>query len=926
MIKNIRIFKIPFYTFIFVSSIGVSIIAVFLLLATTSLVNHARNVHDFNSDTFKEGVARRINSIEEVVHGMRALFDASNQVDSDEFRLLSKGVLGRHSYMLATMYLPVVPHDRKNAFESDMHENGFITFAIKERVEGRLQEVSKRVRYLPVLYKEPFSPRNAKQLGLDFLNNENLEPVINRAISSSLAAYTGLDPFNTGRKEFIVFKAVYAGKDTPATIEERRRTANGIIAVQIDVEKLLDVNTLVEDARISFYFDEKEEESFLFQSGLRHEDGLVISRFVNTHEIRSEDRTFYIDIDKPLYYRNINMFVVLGAASTGLLISFLLLMQVYNFSLRNEDLQKRNKQIEAVVDERTHELAMEKEYAQTTLEAICDAVIATDANARVEYINPIAERMVGLDEHEVLGRHVSEVFPLVEEVSRKQITDLASRCLLEKEIVRVSEHALLINRHGNEYAVESTAAPLYGRDGEISGVVLVSHDVSESRSMAKRMLYQATHDALTGLPNRTLLMDRTSQIISRVPWNKKIVAVLFFDLDRFKHVNDTLGHDVGDELLIQVAARLKTKVRQGDMVSRLGGDEFVVVLGDVADLNDVYEVADKIIAAFEQPFELENEEFFVSSSFGISLAPRDGQDVLDLMKKADTAMYRAKAMGKNNFIFYNDDMGREEAHSLNVETELRRAVERNEFVLYYQPQVDANTGKIVGAEALVRWQHPKRGLLMPIEFISVAEETGIVVPMGRWVIAEACRQTKAWLEQGLFTRVSVNIAALQFNRGCLIQDVKDALRLTGLHPHHLELEITESTLASDSEASMKTLNQLNEMGIRISIDDFGTGYSSLAYLKRFPLSELKVDRCFVKDIIDDQDDAAICAAVIAMAHNLNLKVVAEGVENLDQLEFLRQHQCDLIQGYLYSPPVPADAFVALLAEQQPSESQTTVLT
>ena len=457
-------------------------------------------------------------------------------------------------------------------------------------------------------------------------------------------------------------------------------------------------------------------------------------------------------------------------------------------------------------------------------------------------------------------------------------------------------------------------APIVDDNNTISGSVLVFHDVSKARQMAQQMTYQATHDALTDLPNRMLLMDRLEQALSRAPWNRKSVAVLFLDLDRFKIVNDTLGHDIGDELLCQVAERMKDCVRNGDTISRLGGDEFVIVLTDLAAAEDANHVAEKVIDAFSRSFNLNDKEFYITTSIGVSMFPDHGEDPSTLMKNADIAMYQAKSSGRNNFLIYDEKMNSAGDQRLSLETDLRQALEKGELELYYQPQVNLETGEINSAEALLRWNHSSQGLISPMNFIPIAEETGLIIPIGQWVMEEACRQAKTWQSEGRKPiRIAVNIAHRQFVSGSLMLDVKRALNKSGLDPCYLELELTEGILAEDSHNAIATLDELKKMGIKLSIDDFGTGYSSFAYLKRFPLNALKVDRCFVKDITQDKDDAAICSAIIAMAHNLNLSVVAEGVEDEEQLAFLKKHDCDYVQGFYYSRPITAEDFFRLLS-------------
>lgn len=430
------------------------------------------------------------------------------------------------------------------------------------------------------------------------------------------------------------------------------------------------------------------------------------------------------------------------------------------------------------------------------------------------------------------------------------------------------------------------------------------------RKRSEQHIHQlANYDRLTKLPNRDLCQDRLRQSIAQASRQNTLVAVLFFDLDRFKVINETLGHGLGDQLLQHVAQRMKSSLRETDTVGRLGGDEFVVILTGLTDTSDAARVAQNILNTLVRPITLNDHEVFVTTSIGISLYPNDATDVEALIQNADAAMYRAKEQGRNHYQFYTLDMNAKALERLNLENDLRHALERDEFLLHYQPLLDLSSHQIVGFEALLRWDHTDHGFISPVDFIPIAEETGLIMPIGEWVLDAACRQAKLWQDQGFGNaNIAVNLSNRQFAQENMLETVTKALDGAGLGPEHLELEITESCVMENPDEAIVVLRQLNDMGIRISIDDFGTGYSSLSYLKRFPLDTLKIDRSFVNDITDDQDGAAIVEAILAMAHSLRLKVVAEGVETREQMAFLEAHNCDIIQGYLLSKPLsPADA-------------------
>ncbi len=427
---------------------------------------------------------------------------------------------------------------------------------------------------------------------------------------------------------------------------------------------------------------------------------------------------------------------------------------------------------------------------------------------------------------------------------------------------------------------------------------------------------RATHyDTLTNLPNRLLFLDRLTQELAHAQRDNQLVAVISVNLDRFRQVNDSFGHPVGDQLLQVAAERLKGHVRVGDTLARTGGDDFCFVLTGVNAAHHAGEIAQKILDSFaHSPIPVGDNEIFVTASIGISLYPFDGVDAATLIRNADTALHHAKSEGRNSFQYYAAQMNAAAWRRLTLETELRRALERGEFVLHYQPRIDFTSGKINGMEALLRWQHAERGLVSPGEFIPLLEETGLIVPVGEWVLRTACRQARAWQELGTSTRIAVNLSALQFRQPDLAGVILDILKENGLDPGLglLELELTESLLMNNADKTLATLNALHEKGIGFSIDDFGTGYSSLSYLKRFPIDSLKIDQSFVRDLAHDLDDAAIVGAIIALGHALGLKVVAEGVETMKQLARLREMGCDEAQGYLFSRPIPAGKMTQLL--------------
>jgi diguanylate cyclase (GGDEF)-like protein len=474
--------------------------------------------------------------------------------------------------------------------------------------------------------------------------------------------------------------------------------------------------------------------------------------------------------------------------------------------------------------------------------------------------------------------------------------------------------------------IEDSIAPIRDRDGQAEGAVIVFRDVSVAKAMAQEIAHTAEHDVLTGLPNRVLLNDRISQAIAAAKRHSKQLAVLFLDIDGFKHINDSLGHPVGDKLLRSISQRLLECVRGGDTVSRQGGDEFVVLLSELTQPRGAAIMAGRMLQAVAASHSVDVHELHVTASIGVSVYPDDGLNAETLIKNADTAMYQAKENGRQSYQFFTPSMNARAVERQSIEECLRRALERQEFELHYQPKIDMQTGAITGAEALLRWTHPVRGRVPPADFIPIAEDCGLIVPIGNWVLRNACEQARAWAVAGLpAISMAVNVSAMEFRNVGFLEGLFRVLGESGLDPRLLELELTESVLMKRVEATAAILHAVRSSGVKVALDDFGTGYSSLSYLRRFPLDSLKIDRSFVQQLVGGSDEAAIVTAVISMARSLRLRVVAEGVETLQELEFLCAHQCDEVQGYYFSRPVPAAQFAQLLGTGIPTAARAALL-
>jgi diguanylate cyclase (GGDEF)-like protein/PAS domain S-box-containing protein len=546
----------------------------------------------------------------------------------------------------------------------------------------------------------------------------------------------------------------------------------------------------------------------------------------------------------------------------------------------------------------------------TVLEHIADGVMVIELNGKIIAINPAFTQITGYTQAEAVGQHSNLTRSNLHEPEFYESLwrDLAETGFWRGEIWNT-------RKNGEVYLEWLTVSAVRDDDGHVTHYVAVFSDITRAKEAQAKLDHLAHHDPLTALPNRLLFQDRLQHALAQAQRNKTQLAVLFIDLDRFKNVNDTLGHHVGDELLKQVAKALSGSLREGDTLARLGGDEFIVLLENIDGEFSAGHVAGKLVSMFEQPFTVNDYELFVTCSVGVSLYPQDASDLNMLIRNADVAMYQAKARGRNNYQFYSPSMTGEGVERLRIEAMLRRSIDKGEIFLHYQPQVEIDSGRLIGVEALVRWQNPELGMVPPVRFIPLAEDIGFISQLGKWVLAEACRQMVRWQEQGLVVpKLAVNLSVRQFERGSIAGMVETVLRETGLEPHRLQLEVTESVIMNTGD-TLQCINDLREIGVGLAIDDFGTGYSSLAYLKQLPVQTLKIDRSFIKDISTDANDEAITVAIIQLGKSLNLSVIAEGVETAEQAAFLLRHGCNRAQGYYYSKPAPASELLAQWGRQ-----------
>jgi len=636
-------------------------------------------------------------------------------------------------------------------------------------------------------------------------------------------------------------------------------------------------------------------------------------------------RTVIIDLEMPegfarfeeLFYAAPHIpILILSGTETECIARQAVEQGAHDYMLKNQLEEFRLKRVvRSMIELRAKEEAaiQQQERADVILSCTGDAVLISDAAGFVRHLNEPAETLTGWTGREALGRSLGEVFQTVDATSRQAVGDPLATAPAQKKHVSLCSNCVLVQRNGFEVAIEGSAA--YTRDpmGNKTGAIFIFNDISAARAKSLELSHLAQHDFLTDLPNRVLLNDRITQAIAFAARYSKQLAVMFVDLDDFKKINDSLGHTSGDKLLQSVASRLVACIRRSDTVSRLGGDEFVVLLSQVEHAEDAAFISKKILSSLAEPFSVDKTHLDINASIGVSTYPDDGQDAETLIHKADTAMYAAKKLGRNNCQFFRADMQARFLERQILEGSLRFALSRNEFTLHYQPKIDLKTGEISGVEALLRWRHPTRGMIPPAQFVPIAEESGLIVPIGQWVLVQACRQARAWKDAGLPpVRMAVNVSAAEFMAKDFLSGVRAALISTGVDPHNLELELTETVLMRDAESAVRILHALKAIGVQLAVDDFGIGYSSFSYLQRFPLDALKIDRTFINEISAAGESATILSAMIDIGLSLKHRVIAEGVETPDQLHFLQKKGCSEGQGYLFCHPIIADKFAEFL--------------
>ena len=900
-----------------------------LIVTSVLAVGIFRLEHETENFNFEQRAEARIAAVTrsfsdamDALYTVNLLFAASNDVTRDEFDSFALPLTARYPYVQALVFQRFVAGDQRAAFEAN-RRTVFPTFQITERGHAGLTEAAARALYLVDDFIAPMAG-NEVILGYDAWSYPPQREMIQRAIDTGLptVSFVGRLLQNKGStRGIVIVMPVYRKGGTSTDPAMRRRAVIGVTEVVIDIGQLIGRNLkaagLLDTPGIALKvlgMGAGNVAVVSYGSG-SVAPGAEASRWLLGRATLSESRWF--DVAGERWQVSVSaglssMANYPGSIATLIFGTLLSLMAAAYIQAR----EVRSERVERLVQERTADLKRTSDALRLhrrASESSANAVIiisATGPDYPIAYVNPAFERMSGYGAEEMLGR---TVFALNNaETDQPAIQELRSAIRERRE-----GHTLLRHFHkdGRVMFSDMYIAPVNNESGDTEHFVVSQYDVTMAKAYEAELEHRAKYDTLTGLANRSLLHDRLERAIAFARARSDPVWAIIVDLDHFKFVNDTLGHQAGDEMLRVLAPRIASVLRQTDTVARIGGDEFVLILTNGDGERQVAAQVQVVMDAIAEPMTIQGHPFVVTCSAGVAVYPADGSDTETLIKHAEIAMYRAKERGRNVIQFYASKMNDRALERLALEGALRNALERNEFALHYQPQVHLASGRIVGMEALIRWHHPQFGKVRPDRFIGLAEDTGLIVPIGAWVLRTACAQNMAWQRAGFGQlRVAVNLSARQFAQQGLAQSVSGILDETGLPPACLEIELTESLVMGDIDQAIGTMRELKKLGVHLSIDDFGTGYSSLSYLKRFPIDVLKIDQSFVRDITVHPDDAAMVGGIILLAHSLNLRVIAEGVETEEQLNYLLHRGCDEIQGNLFSSAVSATEFERVLRE------------
>jgi diguanylate cyclase (GGDEF)-like protein/PAS domain S-box-containing protein len=872
-------------------------------------------------------VERGMHEAEDVLIIVNQLFSTMGTFSREHFQSFARALLKRHPHIRALSYQRIVSaRDRAN-FEANMRKQ-YPGFTITELVDGKLLPAPARDRYRVLDYVEPMQGNEAA-FGLNVAARKEQAGAAQRACETGTASATGLYRLvqNAGnsRLGFVLLMPVYRSGLMPVDVTERCEAVIGYTtAVLHSAEFIKNTHAMqhMHDAAefdISVYADSAPTEEKLAlriaASDGAHARPAGFMTWVDrqpysvseTFDVSGQPWHIVISDSSPPLLRNyLGSFLILIA---GVLGSILAAAYVHM-------LVSRSRSVHQLVGERTRALRESNQslrLREQAIEACVNSILivsAQEPDYPIEYVNPAFQKMTGYPASEVIGRSCSLLWK--NDADQDGVREIIAMIRQKRPV----QATLRTYRKGGElFWSEAYIAPVENESGEIAHFVVAHYDITAAKRHEAELKYQANHDALTGLANRNLLQVRLGEAIEAASRRKSSVWVVFINIDRFKFINDSLGHRAGDEFLKEISRRLQAASGDSDTVARVGGDEFMLIFTDQAGRRLSADLVQDILNSVIAPVSMDGSHLFPSCSAGVAIYPADGEDMDTLLAHASLALRHAKELGRNNCQFYTSQLDERARERLTIETALRVAYERSEFMLHYQPQVDLCTGQVVGVEALLRWEHPQLGVMLPAQFIEIAEDASLIVPIGAWILRTACAQAKIWRDAGRGElRVAVNLSARQFSQPGIVEMVETVLKETGLPGSLLEIELTERLVMEDVEHAITVLTSLRELGVQLSIDDFGTGYSSLSYLKRFPIDVLKIDQSFVQEISPHSNDAAISDAIISMAHSLGMRVIAEGVETEAQCEFLSRNMCDEIQGFLFSKALPAEEIDALLRE------------
>jgi len=882
-----------------------------LLFAAVSALEYSKMELSFQQRAQARAAAirRGLDDTLELVHLVNGLFKSVGMVSRAQFSDYTRPLLARHPFVQAFNFDRVLDEAAARRYQDGLNTRLH---------DGNQQPLGTRPVHLVVDYLEPLRGNEAA-LGLDVLSLPLMQDIIAQAAASGevrSSPLMRLEQEQANQRGFVMLMPVYQPGADLASAAGRSAAWAGITGVVIRatdlIHKILLSADLLDDRELLlevYIGDALLPDNLVYRLNPAGEQpprrpqrllGLEYSD-VYTRSFSAAGKSWHVrmtPLARPFLPNHIGS---LSTLAGGLLFTLLTAAFVNSLAQRSARVQK-------LVEERTLALQESEHRFRRLLALSSDWYWEQDAQFRFTSITGGFFDKGKQDPAVFLGKTRWEVYP---EMFNSRWGSEHMATLRAHQPFYNLEYALP-GTDGQPHWFSTSGEPVYDKEGRFSGYRGTGSEITARKVAEQRIQHIAHHDELTGLPNRVLLQDRLAHAVAQAQRSGRALWVMLIDLDRFKFVNDSLGHKAGDLLLQTVARRLRDSVRDTDTVARLAGDEFVAILNESSDETLSADIARRIMQAVAQPVTLEGKEFLVTCSIGVAVYQNDGTPAQRLIELADIAMYRAKKMGRNTTQFYQPEMNEEAQERMRIESALRSALERQEFVLHYQPQVDLASGRLVGMEALIRWRHPELGMVAPARFIGLAEETGLIVPIGAWVLRAACAQAKVWQDAGLGAlRVAVNLSPRQFSDPGLAPSIAEVLRQTGLPPACLDIELTEGLFMHDVAQGVELLHKLKALGVALSIDDFGTGYSSFSYLRRFPIDVLKIDRSFIGDI-DRGDEAAIVVSIIALAHNLKLRVIAEGVETPTQLAYLRRHGCDEMQGYYFSPPLPAGDFERLL--------------